>query len=88
MYAPCLFWTLLLSSNRLCVLGLQPPQVTSRLDMSVLAYLFEGGATATDHITAVLLAVGLVVFAHVLGLGLDWSSQIQLVLGRRLIIPT
>jgi len=64
-----------------------PLNVSGRLDVCVLAYLLEGRPAATDHVAAMLLAVCLVVFTHVLGLGLDWSSQIHLVFSLRLVVP-
>ena len=70
------------------LLHAHPLNVSCSFDVCVLGYLLEGRPAATDHVAAVLLAVGLVVFTHVLGLGLDRLGQIQLVLGLGLITPT
>ena len=46
--------------------------------VGILAYLLEYAPALAGHVATVLLAVGLVVFPHALGLGLDRPCEVYI----------
>ena len=59
--------------------SLQPLHVPCRLDMSVLADLFEFGSTTTLHSCTMLFTISLIVLPHTLSLGLSRFCKIKMV---------